>query len=325
MKRLFSQLFKRSVLLCFGLASAFCAHAMITNVSEVNYVNEAGDKEKTILIFGYSADDEGFMGLNAQKKDLKSFFEKFETNGQSVDLLIQNNANLPEKYIDQRKNSFFYDFYKKTNTSSFANKVKIENFDISRKCIEQTIKTALKDENSNAIKCKLSDFEVDKNNEYVHNEFKNYIANAPDILTTDKHCELNGENLSITPTEESYKKIYNIEKLILCFDLSNVIENKIENSINNTIIVHCQDDCRDKYVSHFSQYERYKDYTVTSSTFKDYFDEASTKQKKSGEELSKKSGWEKIKNKFISFVNKYRLLPVVGVMAILGAAYLYFK
>ena len=321
MKRLFFQLFKRSILLC-GLAPVFSAHAMITNVSKVNYVNEAGDKEKTILIFGYSTDNTGFMGLNAQKKHLKSFFEKLETNGQSVDLLIQNNVNLPKESMEQYKHSFFYNFYKKTNTSSSYN-CEIENFDKTRKCIAQKLITKLnfmkdKEDNCNFIVCNLNDL------------MNGSEASFCNLLQYKEGFDLNPplENkdfVKLIPSEKTIGFVNNIEKCLVVNDLSKAIANKAETSKNDTIIVHCQNDYRSDVVSNFKQSDQYQNYAVTSSTFKDYFDEASTKQKKSGEELSKKSGWEKIKNKFISFVNKYRLLPVVGVMAILGAAYLYFK
>ncbi len=327
MKRLFFQLFKRSALLCLGLVPALCTQAMITEISEIQYEDKNNGKNKTIVIFGYSVENEGFMRLSVQKKHLKSFFKKFGTEGQNFDLLIQNNVALSEESRNKNEYAFFSDFYKKPNIHSLVNKikVKIENFDTTRECIEQKVKTALKNKNNEVIECKLNNFKVvSKNNEfYFSNEFNNEITNGLAVMGGASNCTISDddENVNIIPTEGSAKTMHDIEKNILCFDLSNAIEKKIKSSANDIIIVHCQDDCCSTYVSNFSKHSRYKNYKVTSSTFKDYFDEASTKQKKSGEKLVKKSWLEKFKNRVVNFFSKYNLLSMAGGMAVLGATY----
>ena len=321
MKRLFSQLFKQAIVLLFWLASVFFAQAMINNVSEIKYVNNDNDKNKTIVIFGYSSDskDNRFMGLNAQKKHLKSFFDKYKTEDQKFDLFIQKNVNLSEEYGKQYKHSFFYDFYKTTNTFSSYN-CKIETFDKTRKCIAQKIRTKFYEESNDSIICKLSDLQI-KDNENDFSEVVNKINEDAVNLMMNYSIEIEQltENIKIALSSDIADKIYNIEKLILSFDLMSLIDNKIKTNENDTILVHCQDDCRSKVVEYF---EKQKKYNIENLEFDKFFNDSSEKASKNETKIP---WYKKIGSRLFGFVGKHKPLFVVGSLAFLGVAYYYFQ
>ncbi len=142
MKTLFSQLFKRGVLLCFGLAPAFCAQAgVILNVSKVFYSG------KTIYLFGEDhadINDQKIMDnvakvISKQNLAVKSFFEKLKNK--YIVLLIEYSEIFQRGLASQDlkvdyNESYFESFYKNFTVSRSIdcvdNNIEIINFDETR-------------------------------------------------------------------------------------------------------------------------------------------------------------------------------------------------
>ena len=101
MKRLFSQLFKHTIVLLFGLSSAFCAHAMVTDVAKVEYSSNDGS---TILLFGYlnDSDKNTFMNIGCQRSNIKENYES--KKNKKINFVIQETD-------DNKKNNVFIDYY----------------------------------------------------------------------------------------------------------------------------------------------------------------------------------------------------------------------
>ena len=160
MKRLFSQLFKRSVLLCFGLASAFCAHAgVILNVSRVTY------EDKTIYIFGERHHRAGNIDKNREQVEsmidkqyeaLEYFFEKLKENKTPIALLIECKKSFQVELVAKFKEKsnfrdYFIQFYKELSLNkgkSFINdNIRVINFDKTRQglvVLKHTVRSILK-------------------------------------------------------------------------------------------------------------------------------------------------------------------------------------
>ena len=143
MKTLFSQLFKRGVVLFLGLASAFCAQAMINKVSLVKYADNDGSKDKIILIFG-EYHEGSFLKqnknnikkiINQQYEALESFFETLKKNNLPITLLIEFRKELQQELAKKKSDfkDYFDQFYGKltfSESSSFTGE--IINFDKTR-------------------------------------------------------------------------------------------------------------------------------------------------------------------------------------------------
>ncbi len=148
-KALFYQLLKHGVLLCFGLASVFCAQAgVIVNVSRVAYSG------KTIYIFGENhadTNDQKTMDnvakvISKQNPAVKSFFKKL--NKKYIVLLIECSENIQKGLRSQSlKVDYTEDYFKKfykglaiggslslsgDDISFIDNNVEIINFDKTR-------------------------------------------------------------------------------------------------------------------------------------------------------------------------------------------------
>ena len=314
MKRLFSQLLKRGVLLCFGLASVFCAHAMITKASRFYCVD--GDKKKNIYIFWYSTQpkDNTFFELGLLKEHLTEFFKKLEGEGQNIDLLIQNNE---KECTELHKHSFFGQFYNNTHT---FDKIKIENFVKTRRVIAQKIKTSM-DSGDKTYK--------DPNKKYKEEykkEFKEILDICSDLIgSIDKIKNSKSNTILVHCQDNCCKDVefwlkhkgYTLTKTITPENLSQISSNlKKKSDVNQNE--------SNALVKEASGKNSTTDGGVTEAKETDQDVQVDSVIKDTAHTSVR--WYNKIVNRLLGFVNNnHKSLSIFGGAALLGAAYCYFQ
>ncbi len=301
MKRLFSQLLKRGVLLCFGLASVFCAHAMITKASRFYCVD--GDKKKNIYIFWYSTQpkDNTFFELGLLKEHLTEFFKKLEGEGQNIDLLIQNNE---KECTELHKHSFFGQFYNNTHT---FDKIKIENF--VKNSMDSGDKT-YKDRNEELKKEYLEIIDIGSDLiDSIIKKIKNSKSNT--ILV---HCQ---DNCCKDVEFWLKHKGYTLTKTITPENLSQISSNlKKKSDVNQNE--------SNALVKEASGKNSTTDGGVTEAKETDQDVQVDSVIKDTAHTSVR--WYNKIVNRLLGFVNNnHKSLSIFGGAALLGAAYCYFQ